>query len=89
MLASTLPLSDKIYCARFTAEHCNLTIQLCNTSDQRGRRRVALNYYVLARRSSTKHTTQQSAFTLKYWQNTSYQLGGINRLHAVMTISAL
>jgi len=35
---------------------------------------------VLARRSSTKHSTQQSALTLKYWQNISYQLGGMNRL---------
>ena len=47
-----------------------------------------MNYYVLARRSSTKHGTQQSALTLKYWQNTSYQRGGMNRLYAVMTISA-
>jgi len=69
-------------------EHCDLTVQLCNTSDQCGKRRVAVNYYVLARRSSTKHSTQKSALTLKYWQNTSYQLDGMNRLYAVMTISA-
>jgi len=70
-------------------EHCDLTMQLCNTSDQRRKRSVALNYYVLARRSSTSHTTQQSALTQKYWQNTSYQLGGMNNwLYAVMTISA-
>jgi len=29
-------------------EHCDLTMQLCNTSDQRAKRSVALNYYVLA-----------------------------------------
>ena len=71
-------------------EHCDLTMQLCKTSDQRGKRSVALNYYVLARRSSTKYSTQQSALTLKYWQNASYhQLGGMNNwLYAVMTISA-
>jgi len=69
-------------------EHCDLTMQLCNTSDQRGKRKVVMNYYVLARRSSAKHSTQQSALTLNYWQNTSYQLCGMNRLCAVMTISA-
>jgi len=54
-------------------EHCDLTMQFSNISDQRGKRSAALNYYVLARRSSTKHSTQQSALTLKNWQNTSYQ----------------
>jgi len=29
-------------------EHCDLTMQLCNTSDQRGKRSVALNNYMLA-----------------------------------------
>jgi len=58
--------------------------QLCNISDQRRKRSVALNYYVLARRSSTNHCTQQSALTQKYWQNTSYQLCGMNSwLYAV------
>jgi len=70
--------------AYFMTEHCDLTMQLCNTSDQRGKRSVALYYYALARRSSTKHSTQQSALTLKYWQ----KLGGMNRLYAVMTNSA-
>ena len=80
--------------ACFVTEHCDLTTQLCNTSDKRGKRSVALNYYVLTRRSSTKHSTltlkywQQSALTLKYWQNTNYRLGGMNGLYAVMTISA-
>ena len=69
-------------------EHCDLTMQFSNTSDQRGKRSLALNYYVLARRSSTKHSTQQSALTLQYWQNTSYLHGGMNRLIAVMAISA-
>jgi len=76
-----------MYWACFISEHCDLTMQLCNTSDQRGKCSVALNYYVLAWRSSTKHSTQQSALTPKYWQNTSYQRGGMNRLFAVMTIS--
>jgi len=108
-------------------EHCDLTMQLCDTSGQRGKRRVAMNYYALARRSSTKHSTQRSALTrlvhgngismgipwvtshgmgrdrhkllwdgngtdkyvpwttlaltLKYWQNTSYQLGFTRSWH--------
>jgi len=38
----------------------------------------------VARRSSTNHSTQQSALTQKYWQNTSYQLGRMNNwLYAV------
>ena len=79
----------KMYWACSMTEHCDLTMQLCNTSDQRGKRSVALNYYALARRSSTKDSTQQSALTLKYWQNASYQLRGMNNwLYAVMTISA-
>ena len=88
----------KMYWACFMTEHCNLTMQLYNTSDQRRKRSIALresllaqtlNYYVLARRSSTNHSTQRSALTQKYWQNTSYQLGGMNNwLYAVMTISA-
>jgi len=77
-----------MYWACFMSEHCDLTMQLCNASDQRGKGNVALNYYVLARRFATKHSTQQSPLTLKYWQNTSYQRGGMNRFYAVMTISA-
>jgi len=70
-------------------EHCDLTMQFSNTSDQRRKYSVALNYYVLGRRSSTNHSTPQSALMQKYWQNTSYQLGRIsNCLYAVMTISA-
>jgi len=41
-------------------------MQVCNTSDQHRKRSVALNYYVLARRSSTNHSIQQSALTQKY-----------------------
>jgi len=78
----------KMYWACYMTVHCDLTMQLCNTSDQCEKRSIVLNYYVLAWCSSTKHSTQQSALTLKYWQNTSYHLGGINRLYAVMTISA-
>ena len=77
-----------MYWTCFMTEHCDLTMQLCNTSDQSGKRSVALNYCLLARRSSAKHSTQQSALTFKYWQNFSYQLGGMNRLYAVMAISA-
>jgi len=35
-------------------DHCDLTMQFSNTSDQRGKSRAALNYYVLARRSNAK-----------------------------------
>jgi len=70
-------------------DHCDLKMQFCNTSDQRRKGGVALNYYVLARRSSTNLSTQQSALMQKYWQNTSCQLGGVNNcLYAVMKISA-
>ena len=70
MLASNLPLSDKMYWACFMTEQ----MQLCNISDQRRKRSVTLNYYVLAWRSSTNHSTQQSALTQKYWQNTAIGL---------------
>jgi len=37
-------------------------MELCNTSlPQRRSRSVALNYYVVARRASTNHATQQQA----------------------------
>jgi len=88
MLASTLPLSDKMCWACFMTEHCDLTMKFSNTSHQRRKRSAALSCYVLTRRSSTNHSTQHSALTLKYLQNTSYQLAGMNRLYAVMTISA-
>jgi len=77
-----------MYWACFMTEHCDRTMQLSNTSDQRGKRSLALDYYVLARCSSTKHSTQQSTLTLQYWPNTSYLRGGMNKLYAVMTISA-
>jgi len=60
---------------------------LCNILPrQRGQRRVALNYYVLARRASTNHCL--SALKQKLWPSTSYlQLDGMNIwLHAVMTV---
>jgi len=88
MFESILPLSDKNTLSVFHDRTLWPNNAICNTSDQRGKRRVAMSYYVLAGRSSTKHSTQQSGLTLKYWQNASYQLGGMNRLYAVMTVSA-
>ena len=89
MLASSLPLSDKNVLSVFHRR----TLWPNNAISQHFRptqkRSVALNYYVLARRSSTNHSTQHSALMQKYWQNTSYQLGGMNNwLYAVMKISA-
>jgi len=62
-----------------------------NTSlRQRVQCSVALNHYLVARRASTIHGTQQSVLKQKLRQNTSYlQLGGMNnRLYSTMTIFA-
>jgi len=57
-------------------EHCDLTMKLCNTSDQRGKCSVALNYYALARRFSTKQYWAVSSnakmlakYQLSAWRN--------------------
>ena len=66
-------------------------MQFYNTSLRlREQRSVALNHYVVARRPSTTHCTQQSALTQKLRKNINYlQLGGMNNwLYAVMTIFA-
>jgi len=48
-------------------------MQFCNTSiRQRGQRSVALNHYLVARRTSTNHGTKQSALTQKLRQSTNY-----------------
>ena len=64
-------------------------MQFCNTSFcQRGQHSVALNHYVVARRASTNHDTQQSALTQKLRQYTNYistVQQNDNRLYEVMT----
>jgi len=49
-----------------SSRNYDLSMQFCNTSLRRwGQRSVALHRYVVARRSSTNHGTQQSPLTQK------------------------
>jgi len=81
------------HCDLAPEELCPLVPPLNTSLCQRGQRSIALNHYVRVstmRLNNPWYSTQHSALTQKFWQNSNYlQLGGlIDWLYVVTTIFA-